>query len=425
MTDDLAKVEKRNFPIITGQSTVAQVAWTMASPSIVLTFLAVALDLPVLFVGALVTIRQVAGTLTDIFLYDPISRIRNRKLALSLTDIALGVCFVLAIAAALLGTPPVIMVVFAVVIFVLGLIDESQTLLLTDFISDNLQSRSRMRMKYAQLALGGGIAIALTLTAHEMTKEMPPLHRHSIVITIAILCFMVAGFVTLAVRDTGASIKHGTAPTRSPIAALKDYILNAFDMLKHPWFRKYMSIRLLYVVTILSVPFFALISAETHKHSDKGLTALIVSTAAGAVVSGPLWRTLNNRSHRTVMVSSCLLVAVTGMVLVGAHFLHLDNNVHLHAVSMFVITVAVNGLVTVRGLYYMDLAPKEERVRGVAVSRSLSRLTAIVVSASLAAIAHLHETVWALVMIVGFSILSALFSYIVAKPEPSAQPTSA
>lgn len=425
MTNDQAQVEKRNFPIMTGQSTVAQAAWTMASPSIVLTFLAVALDLPVLFVGAMVTIRQMAGTIADIFLFDPISRIKNRKLVLSLTDIALGVCFILAIAAALLGSTPVIMVTFAVVIFVLGLIDESQTLLLTDFIGDNLQSKSRMRMKYAQLALGGIIAIILTLIAHETTKELPPLHRHSIVITIAILCFMLAGFVTLAVRDTGTSIKRDTAPIRSPVTALKDYILNAYEMLKHPWFRKYIGIRLLYVVTIMSVPFFALISAETHKHSDKGLTALIVSTAAGAVVSGPLWRMLNNRSHRTVMVTSCLMVAITGVILVGAHFLHLDHNVHLHAVAMFVITVAVNGLVTVRGLYYMDLAPKEERVRGVAVSRSLSRLTSIGVSAALAAIAHMHETVWALVMIVGFSILSALVSYIVAKPAPQAQPASA
>ncbi|MEX0350744.1 MAG: MFS transporter [Paracoccaceae bacterium] len=425
MTIDQAQVEKRNFPIMTGQSTVAQAAWTMASPSIVLTFLAVALDLPVLFVGALVTVRQIAGTLADIFLYDPITRIRNRKLALSLTDIALGTCYIVAVVAALLGSEAVIMVTFAIVIFVLGLIDESQTLMLTDFIGDNLRSKARMRMKYAQLALGGGIAIALTLIAHELTKELPPLHRHSTVISIAIGCFIIAGLVTLAVRDMGAGAQRDVAPIRSPITALKDYLFNAIDMLKQPWFVKFMSLRILFVVTIMSVPFFALLTAETHKHSDKGLTALIISTAAGAVVSGPLWRMLNTLSHRTVMVASTLMVAATGAVLIVAHFMGLNHNVNLHAAAMFVITVAVNGLSTVRGLYYMDLAPKDQRIRGVAVSRSLSRLTSIVVSASLAGIAHLHETVWALVLIVGFSILSALVSYMVVRPGDRTQEASA
>ncbi len=67
MNKKTASKERRNLPLLTGQSTLAQAAWMMASPSIVLTFLAVSLDMPIFLVGALVSIRQAASSLTDIF----------------------------------------------------------------------------------------------------------------------------------------------------------------------------------------------------------------------------------------------------------------------------------------------------------------------------------------------------------------------
>ncbi|MEM7320935.1 MAG: permease, partial [Pseudomonadota bacterium] len=118
MSDENATEEKRNLPIMTGQSTFAQAAWTMASPSIVLTFLAVSLELPVFLIGALVSIRQFGGTLADIFLFDPVSRIQKRKHTLALTGLLIAACFVLAIIASLFGSKSVIVVVFVLVIFI-------------------------------------------------------------------------------------------------------------------------------------------------------------------------------------------------------------------------------------------------------------------------------------------------------------------
>ncbi len=144
MSDENSTEEKRNLPIMTGQSTFAQAAWIMASPSIVLTFFAVSLELPVFLIGSLVSIRQFGGTLTDIFLYDPVSRIQKRKHTLALTGLSLAACFALAIIASLYGSKSVIIVVFVLVIFVIGLIGEIQSLVQTDFISDNLRSKSRI-----------------------------------------------------------------------------------------------------------------------------------------------------------------------------------------------------------------------------------------------------------------------------------------
>ncbi|MEM7317969.1 MAG: hypothetical protein AAF408_03000, partial [Pseudomonadota bacterium] len=199
------------------------------------------------------------------------------------------------------------------------------------------------------------------------------------------------------------------------------YYHNVRRLLSQSWFRNVLALRLLFAIVTLSVPFFALIAAETHHQSDQGLAALIISSAGGAIVAGPLWRTLNGFSHRTVMVTSTALVALTGIGLVVAHFLHLDQSVHVHAAALFIVTVAVTGLTTVNGLYFMDVAPKDQRVMGIAVAKSFGRATLIIVSACLAAIAHMHETVWAIMLIVFISAFAALLSgaLAVSRTEPA------
>lgn len=409
--------ERRNLPLLTGQSTLAQAAWMMASPSIVLTFLAVSLDMPIFLVGALISIRQVASSLTDIFLFDAIVRIRNRKLALSLSDLMLAACFGTTIIAVLFGSKIQTMFVFVACVFVMGMVDEFQQLLQTDFISDNLNSRSRMTLKYAQMALGGSIAVTLTWLAHELTLDLPPLHRHSIVVTIGVTCFALSAFAVLAVQDFADRSLKFEHKIRLPHKALLHYFTNTIEMLQHGWFRKFLALRLIFASVVLSVPFFSLISAEAHHSSNKGLTALIISYALGYIVAGPLWGALNNYSHRLVMVVSSLLVTVSGTILAVLHIFHIDHDVRIHAVAIFTATVAVRGIITVLSLYYMDIAPQDKRVNGIAVARSLVRISMICLSATLAAIAHLNETVWAIIFITLASIFAAVVSLILARRQ--------
>lgn len=133
----------------------------MASPSIVITFLAVSVGMPVFLVGALVSVRQLASSLTDIFLFERIAKIRNRKLALSLCDMILALCFGATIVSVLFGTQTQTNIVFVVCIFTMGVADEFQHLLMTDFLADNLQSKSRLLLQYTQMAIGGGFGVAL------------------------------------------------------------------------------------------------------------------------------------------------------------------------------------------------------------------------------------------------------------------------
>ena len=67
-----------NYSILRGQGVFNTMAWTMANPSVVISYLAISLDVPVVIAGLLVTIRQSAALMTALF-GTPIAARRPRK----------------------------------------------------------------------------------------------------------------------------------------------------------------------------------------------------------------------------------------------------------------------------------------------------------------------------------------------------------
>ncbi len=409
---------RSNLPIIAGQGALSVMAWSMASPAIVLTFLAVSLDLPVFLAGLLVTIRHAAGTLADMFFAQSIARLPQKKSAIARADLAVAICFLIVIFAVTYGSRPVTIAAFVVGIFVIGVLGEIKSLMIIDFISDNLTSKDRMRISYTQKALGGAATIAIVLLLHQLFQDAPALTRHSTVVGLGATCFVFSAVFMMTLQEKSPDQTSSTASsanTRSE--AMKAYWQKAKALLKERWFQKYVLIRLAFVLTGLSVPFYALLAAEAHHSSSQGLTALVVSSAAALLVASPLWRALSSYSNRVVMVAGASMVALTGIGLVAIHRWGFDHNVHLHAVSLFIVTVAVTGLGSARGLYFMDVAPKSQRIAAQAISQTLVRVAVVAISAALAAIAHMNEMVWAVAAISAGSLLAvvAILSFV----EPS------
>ncbi|WP_170558736.1 permease [Ruegeria atlantica] len=419
MTDNSQLTPKRNIPVLAGQSILSQVAWTLGSPSVVLPFLAVSLELPMFIAGALVSVRMVGSMISDVFLAQPIAARERKKRAIAMTEIAIGACLILALLVAATGVVPVIGLAFVLAFFMIGLIEEIQSLMYTDLLGDHVRSKSRMIMHYLQLGVGGLGAIGLALLVHEITKENPPFSRHSAVIAVSVTFFVLSGLSILMMsEDAGRTEENGPQSGKK-----RKFIENFTDiaaMFDQAWFRRYMVMRMPLVVVSLSVPFFALIAAEAHHSSARGLTAMIVSSASGYLVSAPLWQLVNMKSHRAVMVTGNLMVALTGGALLSVHFLGMDHDVHLHAIALFIVTVAVTGIGSARKLYFLDVAPKEQRVKGAAAVKSICRISGVLFSAALAGVAHLHEVAWAIAFIVVISVFAALACYRVVVPGDKA-----
>lgn len=419
MTEPQFDLAKRNVPVLTGQSILSQVAWTLGSPSIVLPFLAVSLELPMFIAGALVSIRMVGSMIADVFLAQVIALREQKKRSIAMTEVLIGACLVMALAAAATGSLVFTATAFITAFFLIGLVGEIQTLLLTDLLGAHVQSRSRMIMRYLQLGAGGLGAIGLVLLVHQITLGNPPFARHSVVIGVAVVFFLLSGLSILAMSEVPHQ-KISTAPEDESKRHWSEYFTDILAMFNQTWFRRYMVMRLPIVVVSLSVPFFALMAAEAHHSSAKGLTAMIISSASGYLVSAPLWQFVNLKSHRAVMVSGTLMVALTGAGLLTVHYLHIGHQVHTHAVALFVVTVAVTGISSARKLYFLDIAPFDQRVKGAAAVKSISRIVAVIVSAALAGLAHMHQVSAAVLIVVLVSLIAAFACYRVVTPIPKA-----
>ncbi len=370
--------------------------------------------------GALVSVRMVGSMISDLFFARPIAAQLQKKRGIAVTEMGIGVCLLVALLIAATGNIPMTAVAFVLAFFLIGLIEESQSLMLSDVFGDQLKAKSRMVINYLQLGLGGLGAIGLALLIHEITKEHPPFSRHFAVVVASVTFFLFSAVCILAMAEVVPDEKAKTGAARPQRQSLREIVDGIRRMFDQAWFRRYMVMRLPLVVVTLSVPFFALIAAEAHHQTARGLTAMIVSSASGYLVSAPLWQVVNMKSHRAVMVTGTLMVAITGIVLLTFHYLHLDHDIHLHAVALFVVSVAVTGVGTARKLYFLDVAPKDQRIQGAAAVKAICRLVGVIVSTILAAIAHMHEVASAILFIVLVCLWSAYSCYRIVTPAKKA-----
>ncbi|MEX3008502.1 MFS transporter [Hoeflea sp. TYP-13] len=411
-------VERRNLSILFGQGTFSTIAWTMANPSVVLTYLAISLDLPVFLAGMLVTFSQASKLFTALFGTPVAARRPKKKIDLAATDIILAICFLLALTAAAFGTSLIVAICFVLVILVVGAAGEYQSIMTAGFYGDVLNSQSRMRLLYTVMTLGGIGTGSLALIAHRTFIDDAPFTRHVALVTIGVVCFLVASAVILLVREytKNDQPEPATEPQRKPLkfSVGKHFheVYGNFQVLwKMEWFRRYLRVRLALLTVEMSIPFYAILAALSHHHTPKGMSALIISSATALIVSGPLWRAVGIVSTRSVMIAGASLAAFAGVLLVANYFLAIIPEPLIHAIALFIVTIAVRGVSTARSLYFMDVAPEEYRVIGIGVSKVAVRIFGIGLSFLMASVAHIQHVIWAILILALINAATAVLTY--------------
>ena len=404
------KNTKRNLSILYGQESLAVTAWTLASPAVVLIYLAVSFDVPVFLAGMLVTTRRAANFLTTLIAPQLLSKRVHRQRDLAMTDAIMAMCLVLALAAVALGTSLAVAIVFMLVMALIGMTEEFQSLINYDFMADVLPSEYRTRLIYTAMIVGGVATAAIALIAHQAFHDSQALTRHATFVVTAIGCFCLSALAIGFVRETGNSRSESEERSNSHDgknagSALHQFQQSVAELMKMKWFRRFLIVRLSLQTIELSIPFFAILAALAHAGSHRGLTALVISSAAALAISSVLWRAVSHYSRRLVMFTGACLAAFSGCLLVLNHFYGFANTIIVHSAALFLVTIAVQGIQTARYLYYMDIAPKHYRVQGLAVSKSIVRVTSIFLATGFAALAHTQHVTWA---IAGLAVLNLL-----------------
>lgn len=413
--------EKRNLSILRGQGTLSTMAWTMANPSVVISYLAISLDLPVILAGLLVTLRQSACLVTALFGTPIAARRQRKKVDLAVTDIIVALCFLVALASAAFGTTLIVTLAFIGAILIVGLAGEYQSILNADFYGDVLQSDSRNRLFYSVMTLGGIGTASVVLLSHQYFQESPPFTRHAAIIAIGVVLFFTASAVLLLVREFISAPAATETRVVRPVHrfSISNQIREIFGNFKlliaMAWFRRYLTVRIALLTVEMSIPFYAILAALSHHGSPKGLTSLVVSTALALCVAGPLWQSVGHLSTRAVMIAGAVMAAAAGLLLFSNHFLDVVSAPYIHAVALFIVSVAVKGVSTARSLYFMDVAPKQYRVIGLGVSKVMVRIIGVGLSMVLAAVAHLQHVVWAILIVALINIIAAVLAYRVSE----------
>ncbi|MCY6381139.1 MFS transporter [Hoeflea prorocentri] len=420
MNTSNASQERHNLSILTGQGTLSTIAWTMANPSIVLTYIAISLDLPVLLAGLLVTFSQAARLFTATFGTPVAERRIQKKRDLAITDMALAFSFIVALTAAAFGTQTIVAISFILCILIVGAASEYQAIITAGFYGNVLNSNSRNILMYSVMTLGGILASGLAWWAHRAFFHDPPFERHVVLVSIGVVCFVVASIVILLVREytirSEQEDHHGHQPhqRRSFIAIVETQLRDVYDkfslLLTMEWFRSYLRIRLALLTVELSVPFYAILAALSHHESPKGLAALIISSATALIVSGPLWGAIGTKSTRLVMVLGAMMAASAGLLLIVDHFIQLASAPYIHAVALFLVTIAVRGVTTARYLYFIDIAPEKYVVTGIGVSKVAVRIVGIGLSFVLASVAHIQHVLWAILALALINGVTAILA---------------
>ncbi|MEM6462171.1 MAG: MFS transporter [Pseudomonadota bacterium] len=421
--------EKRNLVVLAGQRTLATIAWTMASPAVVLPYLAISLNMPVFLAGFLISIRR-AGNLGSTLLSTNLAARRgNRKADISASDVVIAMCYVLALASVAVDSGLLIAAMLIAAVLLIGLTEEYQNLISWDFLADTLRPDNRQLLSYAAITIGGIGAIMLTWLSQIASQQQPALTQHTLVIAIAVVCFIISAASILLVRENkkqASATNNPPGPQGKLQAAwmvLKGFSNSLRELLSMRWFRKFVLIRIALQTVELSVPFFAILAAVAHGASHKGLTALIISSAAAMVVAGPIWRFVGHVSNAAVMGIGALLAAIAGVFLTCNYHWQLVDNTIAHSAALFLVMVGTQGVSTARSLYYLDSAPEAYRVSGMAMSKSIVRIVGFFLATGVALLAHSQHPVWAVLFVAALNLLTAAFVYLLSsESKPDMRP---
>lgn len=155
-------------------------------------------------------------------------------------------------------------------------------------------------------------------------------------------------------------------------------------------FRRFVVTRTLLLVSALSPPFVVALAAQESGAALGQLGPFVVATGLAAMVGGPLWGRLSDRSSRQVMMLSAGgAAAVVGVLLAALTVEALRTAAWLYPLTYLLLALAHTGARVARKTYVVDLGEGNRRTDYVATSNSAMGLLLLVVGGLSAALAEL------------------------------------
>ncbi len=404
-------VEGRNYQLIFWSGALATIGNQLVNPRLVLPFLYLALGAPTFIAGLLLPFVTGARLIAEIFVSPFINRVTRAKLAVYVPNILTGT--VLAVLALSATTLPQLMVIllFLVTAIVMGLCQGITSLGTSQIYGVSVPDAKRNRMVFAQATISGILAIIVVWLTKDLLVSDQPMQRHIVVMWCGVIAMFAAGISFAGVRifeeDRAAAPKPARKP--KPMAELKTGFKTG---MAYPWYRKFLTARLIFVSVELAMPFYTIHAATYHVGTKHSLSYFVMAASAGVVIGSIVWGWLSGRiTVKPVMWLGCLISTLSAVLALGFTMMGYAQNVWLYALVILLLSLGGNGVIYGRYLYVIEMTNEKERPYLVALGDVIAGLVGIGFAAILGAVAHLQDPITPIFILAALNLIAMLYAF--------------
>ncbi|MEP2744227.1 hypothetical protein, partial [Bauldia litoralis] len=310
--------EDWNFAALLVQGVARRVANELTSEKLVLPFLYTALGGSIIFAGLFAPVVIVARLVSQL-LGARLVEVSSRGNILIGVAVALTAVVFIFLASGTGGVPLALLpVVFIVASALLGLSNGFSALAFQDLIGRVLGDRSRITLLFAIGAASGALVIVTTLISQVMVgfeADDQPARDHVHLVWAGVAMMLLSAGAAFMVREA----PRASVANDSGEGYLASALRNARLVMRVPWFRRFVRMRVLLLSVEMVLPFFAVHAATYHAATAPSLSFFVISFSLGMIAGGLIWPRIGKRSIQMVLSLSAALAGVAALLALANH----------------------------------------------------------------------------------------------------------
>jgi MFS family permease len=374
----------RNFLLFVGSHFLTKLGDALSNPKTTLTWLAGTLGVPGWMISLLVPIRESGSMLLQVWMARHVQRFRQRKWAWSLGAVLQALSmFGIALAAwQLRGTVAGLVLLTLLALYALA--RSISSIASKDVLARTLPKGTRGRATGWAAGAAGLATLGIGMVVTVLGPKQLQAGGYALVLLGAGMLWLLAAALFATTREPTAEGHGASQPVRLRL------------LLQDARLRQFVLARALLMCTALSAPYYVILAQRHLGHTPRLLAAFIVADGLAAMLGGPVWGSLADRSSRVVMMVGGAAGATLGALLAVAMLWSpgLLGQVWLMPAMYFVLSLAHQAVRIGRKTYVVDIATGNTRIAYVAVSNSaigvlllaVGGITAVLSAVSLAVV---------------------------------------
>lgn len=368
--------EARNFFLFVASHLLTKLGDALTNPKTTLTWLAGTLGAASWITALLVPLRESGSMLVQVGLAGGIERFHQRKWAWSLGALLQALCiFAMGIGALFVrGDAAGVMILGLLALFALS--RSLSSVASKDVLGRTLPKASRGDATGWAASAAGVATLGIGLAATLLSPAALPVGGYAAILAGAGLLWLAAAALFTAVREPRAEATPRGSDTRLRM-------LRGDRRLQH-----FIAARALLTCTALSAPYYVMLGQGSAHSTPRMLAAFIVAGGLAAMLGGPVFGRLADRTSRVVMTIGGIAGGVLGLglALTAWHWRQVLAVPGVVPAFYFLLSLAHQAVRIGRKTYVVDMAEGNRRTDYVALSNSAIALVLLAFGAAAAAL---------------------------------------